>query len=210
MPVDSPWLTFTKWKKKYGDIIHVDILGRPLVIINSAKVARELMDKRSAVYSDRPHFIMAGDLVGYSETFPLAKHPFRATIPYKKGSSNPYKKCAERPKLLIYSNKTFWNRRIGVIIIRVTYGYYVKDETDPFLTTPLKAMDNFSEASIPGNFMVDVLPFMGNLPSWMPGSGFLQTAKAWRKIFYDASYNPYEWSMQNLVGSTDLWNDLLD
>ncbi|KIJ29218.1 hypothetical protein M422DRAFT_188789 [Sphaerobolus stellatus SS14] len=213
MPVDSPWLTFTEWKKKYGDIIHVDILGRPLVIINSAKVARELMDKRSAVYSDRPHFIMAGDLVGYGETFVLqpygenwrqqrkliAQAFGQASIPrcyslQEKEAQILIKNVLKDPSSLFTQIKL----RIGVIIIRVTYGYYVKDETDPFLTTPLKAMDNFSEASIPGNFMVDVLPFMRNLPSWMPGSGFLQTAKAWRKIFYDASYNPYEWSKQNL------------
>ncbi|KIJ27702.1 hypothetical protein M422DRAFT_89822, partial [Sphaerobolus stellatus SS14] len=77
-------------------------------------------------------------------------------------------------------------------------GYYIKDENDPFLTTPLKAMDNFSEATVPGNFMVDFLPFMRNLPSWMPGSGFLETAKAWRKVVYDATYNPYEWAKKNL------------
>lgn len=51
------------------------------------------------------------------------------------------------------------DRRIGIIIIRVTYGYYIEDENDPFLTKPLKAMDNFSEATVPGNFMVDFLPF---------------------------------------------------
>lgn len=44
------------------------------------------------------------------------------------------------------------------MIIRATYGYYVKDETDPFLTLPLIAMDNFSQATAPGSWLVDVVP----------------------------------------------------
>ena len=41
------------------------LLGQPMVIINSYKHAYELLEKRSAVYSDRPHLIMAGEIVGW-------------------------------------------------------------------------------------------------------------------------------------------------
>jgi len=37
----------------------VDIIGQPIVIINSRKIAKELMDGRSSLYSDRPHFVSA-------------------------------------------------------------------------------------------------------------------------------------------------------
>ena len=42
-----------------GDIMSVDIIGQPIVIINSRKIAKELMDGRSSLYSDRPHFVSA-------------------------------------------------------------------------------------------------------------------------------------------------------
>ena len=39
-----------------GDIFMIHILGKPIVVINSEKAARELMEKRSVIYSDRPTF----------------------------------------------------------------------------------------------------------------------------------------------------------
>ena len=37
-----------------GEIIYLDILGKELVLLNSEKVANDLLDKRSSIYSDRP------------------------------------------------------------------------------------------------------------------------------------------------------------
>ena len=42
-----------------GDIVYLDMLGRPMVVLGSHKVARELMDKRSGNYSNRPPSVMA-------------------------------------------------------------------------------------------------------------------------------------------------------
>ena len=40
-----------------GDIIQLDLLGYHLIAVNSAKVAKDLLDKRSGQYSDRPQFV---------------------------------------------------------------------------------------------------------------------------------------------------------
>jgi len=98
--------------------------------------------------------------------------------------------------------------RIGIIIIRVTYGYYIQTPNDPFLTTPLQAMVNFGKATAPGNFLVDFIPALRHMPRWMPGSGFLQTADEWRKIVWDASWNPYEWCKNNLETGKTLMPNL--
>ena len=37
-----------------GGIMSVNALGQPIVILNSAKIARDLLEKRGALYSDRP------------------------------------------------------------------------------------------------------------------------------------------------------------
>ena len=36
-----------------SDVVHVDVLGTHMVIVNSTKAAKELFDKRSSIYSDR-------------------------------------------------------------------------------------------------------------------------------------------------------------
>ncbi|OAX39032.1 hypothetical protein K503DRAFT_799959 [Rhizopogon vinicolor AM-OR11-026] len=63
MPHVKPWLTFTEWGKKYGDILHIEVLGKHIIVLNSTKTATEILDKKSSVYSDRPVFPMA-ELVG--------------------------------------------------------------------------------------------------------------------------------------------------
>ncbi|THU76451.1 hypothetical protein K435DRAFT_704851, partial [Dendrothele bispora CBS 962.96] len=35
MPKHYAWRTFSKWKEIYGNIIYLDVLGTPIVVINS-------------------------------------------------------------------------------------------------------------------------------------------------------------------------------
>ncbi len=37
-----------------GDVFMLNVLGKNIVVINSEKAAIELMEKRSAIYNDRP------------------------------------------------------------------------------------------------------------------------------------------------------------
>jgi hypothetical protein len=39
-----------------GDLIYLKILNRPVVVLNSAEAAMDLLEKRSKKYSDRPPF----------------------------------------------------------------------------------------------------------------------------------------------------------
>jgi hypothetical protein len=57
-----------------GDIMSVSMLGQPLVIVNSADVAEALLDKKSALYSDRPFLMMASALVGWDRTLALTPY----------------------------------------------------------------------------------------------------------------------------------------
>ena len=74
LPVQSPWVTFGEWSKSYGkylyvvslcicldsltgNFIYLDIMGQPALLVNSKKVANDLMDKRSSIYSDRPFMV---------------------------------------------------------------------------------------------------------------------------------------------------------
>lgn len=42
----------------------VNLFGRTMVIINSPSLAVELLDKKGGIYSDRPKFPVAGELMG--------------------------------------------------------------------------------------------------------------------------------------------------
>ena len=41
--------------------MYISALGQGVLVINSQRVAIDLLEKRSNIYSDRPHFIYVGD-----------------------------------------------------------------------------------------------------------------------------------------------------
>lgn len=43
-----------------GDVIHLNILGKHFIVLNSRKAAVDLLDKRGSKYSDRPDFSALG------------------------------------------------------------------------------------------------------------------------------------------------------
>lgn len=40
---------------RLGDVIYLSILGRPVIVLNSAQAATDLLEKRGENYSDRPY-----------------------------------------------------------------------------------------------------------------------------------------------------------
>jgi cytochrome P450 len=87
MPSEQEWLTFARWGELYGwyfdfvqtinltgyqgDISSISMLGQTIVILNSVKIANELLDKKSSIYSDRPVLQMGGELVGWKNSLVL-------------------------------------------------------------------------------------------------------------------------------------------
>ena len=76
------WLLTTQWAKKYGtvflrvsrsypqllyhlisgDVVYLHVFGQPLIFINSPAAVAELMEKQSAIYSDRAPLVMVTEL----------------------------------------------------------------------------------------------------------------------------------------------------
>jgi hypothetical protein len=46
----------------------------------------------------------------------------------------------------------------GAIILRICYGYEVKDDNDPLVDIAERALDQVARYGITGDFMVDFLP----------------------------------------------------
>lgn len=79
IPVEYQWKTFAEWGETYGinkapfhrpcryqclspgRLFYIHVFGRPVIICNSLDIARELLEKRSHNYSDRPR-MMSGEL----------------------------------------------------------------------------------------------------------------------------------------------------
>ena len=54
--------------------MYLDGIGQPILVINSLKTAFELLDRRSANYSDRPRFIMGQEILSGGLLFLMMNH----------------------------------------------------------------------------------------------------------------------------------------
>ena len=45
-----------------GDVVHLRIFTRNLVILSSVEHVQELLEKRSAIYSSRPRFVLHSEM----------------------------------------------------------------------------------------------------------------------------------------------------
>lgn len=57
-----------------GEIVYLNILGQDMVILNSSKAAVDLLDKKSAIYSDRPVIMMCGEIIGWNKSLALTQY----------------------------------------------------------------------------------------------------------------------------------------
>ena len=66
-----------------GDVIYLNLLGQPMVILNAAEDAIALLEKRGNIYSDRPIFMMGGEMVGWKYILGLTPYGDRFRM-YRK------------------------------------------------------------------------------------------------------------------------------
>lgn len=81
----------------------------------------------------------------------------------------------------------------------MTYGIEVQDDADPFVDLIEDANHNFNAATVPGAFLVDFFPSLRNLPEWLPGMGFMETARIWARATADMVEVPYSFTKKNMV-----------
>ncbi|KAK7692050.1 hypothetical protein QCA50_005455 [Cerrena zonata] len=220
MPTSYEWLAIAEWTKRWGDIIHVNVLGKHFVFLHSAEDAVALLDKRSSKYSDRPTLTMGGEMVGwvaslgltrYSDRFRESRRFFNRIIG-TKNALRPFHELVETEihkflRRLVYTPENVHEhirKTASGIIMKITYGYSVTEGKDPYVDIVDKAMENFSVTTTPGAFLVDVLPILRYVPSWVPGAKFQKLATEWRAETMAMAETPFAMVKQQMREGTAL------
>lgn len=69
LPKRQPWIEWEAWSDTYkSSMITIWNGRRPVIICNDIWSISELLDKRAAIYSSRPHHVVMGDMMNMSET----------------------------------------------------------------------------------------------------------------------------------------------
>lgn len=173
-PGEREYEVWTKHKELYGPISSLRILGQTIIVINSADLAMELLDKRATVSYSRPSMVFAGEMCAWNKIMmfqaPRRLRAYRRHFHNIIGSQSSLVnfvplletevkrflvRVLENPGDLLQHVRT----EAGAIILKVTYGYDIEPhKQDPLIKLAEDAMDQFSHAAAPGAWIVDLIP----------------------------------------------------
>ncbi|KIM35765.1 hypothetical protein M413DRAFT_32229 [Hebeloma cylindrosporum] len=177
------WLKYTEWQKEFGPIFSLNFAGKPVVVLNNHEVAGELLDRRSNIYSSRPRFVMAGEIlagglsIGFTEygelwkKFRRAGHDglnIRTSENYQAGQEIE----AAMLVVALVTDPDHWDdhlkRTAASAVLAAVYGWApVQSKDDPIVTRINEIMERLMLAALPGAYMVDIFPIMKRLPTWI-------------------------------------------
>ncbi|KAI0278792.1 cytochrome P450 [Russula aff. rugulosa BPL654] len=161
IPKNAPWTAYADMSKKYA--------------------IKDLFEKRAESYSDRPTLPIlkmmdmdwfvpnTGMCDAWREERKLLDRSLRAgtTVSYRQMMEE--KACWFLAQLI--ANPKEFRHHIellqGKIIMSLTYGYDLNDG-DEFMAGPIEATEMMSRVILPGAVLVNHLPFLRHIHSWVP------------------------------------------
>ncbi|KAJ7286437.1 cytochrome P450 [Mycena rebaudengoi] len=221
VPAEFEWRYWARLGEIYGPISYASILGKEIVILNSLEACRDLLEKRSSIYSGRPTMPFAGEIVGWDQQLLLAPYGKHFRIMRKlahnflgtKVSAAAYHPAQEsevrylitrihdNPDGLVKDVRS----TLGAFLLRMSHGYTTHlDGTDPIVNLVEIASKDFYHATRPGAWFIDILPWLKYAPAWMPGAGFKRIGAKWRKTNVDQTDMPYNFVLKEIGAKTAL------
>ncbi|KAF9241875.1 cytochrome P450 [Melanogaster broomeanus] len=201
-----------------GDLVHTHILYMDVLIINSAKVARDLLELRSNIYSDRPYLatvipygIESGTVfMPYGGRWRLQRRIYhqafntKAALDYRpiqlRKARQMVVNLVDDPKRFAAHLFTFSTS----VIMMILYGHDSAPTNDPFVEFAEKGMDAIVKAARPETAaLLNIFPFLLKLPTWMPGS-FKAEASVSKRYADEFREAPFDMVKKKMAAGTDI------
>ncbi|KAI0056400.1 cytochrome P450 [Artomyces pyxidatus] len=218
IPSEYSWLTYAEWAKIYGDVISLTVLGKVIVVLNSPQSAKDLLEKRTAMYSERPE-IPFYDLMEWGWFVPTARFDdsWRAGRKILDRGLRPNVAIQYQPmqttkvhdllKHLVSEPEKFKEHIEhfqGATIMASVYGYDAQDHNDRYLSVATEMSHLGSRTVLPGALLVNDLPILKHFPEWLPGMGFKSLARHGRKLGEEVVDAPFQFIKNGMCNGTAL------
>ncbi|KAI9439716.1 cytochrome P450 [Lactarius indigo] len=191
------WKRYEKLGRDLGsDILHLEILGMHLIILNSEKASNDLLEKRSSIYSDRPQLRTLTELLDLGSWslsfFPYGnkwrdwtKALYAHLQPAVVHQYHPIQVKTARQLLcnLLDTPQDFLkhlHQTVGRANLSLTYGIDIDLRDDPNITRTDEALQGISVAQSRGNIF-NFVPFYIHSPWWFPGASFKKDADIYKR-----------------------------
>ncbi|EIW84420.1 cytochrome P450 [Coniophora puteana RWD-64-598 SS2] len=216
---NTPWLTYAEWAANYGDIVSCRFFGTQVVILNSEKVANDLLERCSRIYSDRAE-VSTVAMTGwdfdfgfdrYGNEWRLHRRLFQQAFREQKVADYRSTQRAAAHRLVINIDRNpaenLWDLILlcaSSSILSTVYGYEVDSIDDPLFTINDKTLQTgFPLLNGESSIIIDTFPFIKYLPTWLPGTSIVrdaQIAKHWAQLFVNF---PYNFTMEKMKSNTE-------
>nr|VWO96616.1 N/A [Ganoderma boninense] len=211
------WVAYREISKRCGsDIIYLTALGSKLLVLSSFEAARDLLDRKGAIYSSRPRLVVKNELRGWNWSLILMAYG-KEFLAYRRAIqqefAHPVVVASYRP-IIVRESISLIRRLVqtpedmskhvkqmaGAMIMMVTYGHQVTSAEDEFVALAEAVRKNDKEA--PGSSVVDLIPILKYVPAWFPGAGFQRSASHARKLAWNMRYVPFRALKAELASGT--------
>ncbi|KAH7335709.1 cytochrome P450 [Rhizoctonia solani] len=212
-------------KQLNSDIVALNLFGQDLIVLNSARAATETLDKRSAIYSDRSFPAMFSDskLMDWSTSVVAARYGdqwrqyrrmlnewlnVRAVAQFHNSQQQQVRLMLRRLLSATGSSQPYESVKdeffytMGSTMLQLAFGYQPQGVQDPFFANNRQAVENAATAGMYSNFLVNIIPALSNLPTWLPGMDWKKTAVQYRTQKEQALKGPYEWTKAQVAAGT--------
>jgi len=199
-----------------GDIISFHVLGQVIVVLNSVKATKDLLERRGEIYSDRPTLTIHG-MMEWHWFVPVAKHtelwrPARKLLdrglrPAAAAAYHPMQQVKARVLLSdLLANPDEWEAHLedlsGKLILAMGYGYEVKGRNDRKVTVGRKMTQLASETTLPGGVLVNDLPFLRYIPEWLPSLSYKPLARYGYNLGQEVMHEPMAFVRESIANGT--------
>ncbi|KAH9976261.1 cytochrome P450 [Lactifluus volemus] len=187
------------------DVLSFHVFGQVIVVLNSAQAAKDLLEKRSKIYSDRPAIPFYEILLRmgwdwfiitarYGEYWRRGRKLLdRGLRPGAAASYHPMQLTKTRSLLTrLLENPSEWEAHIellqGELILAMTYGYEVSGRNDRRIDAARKLAEIGTTTALPGALLVNNIPFLRHIPEWLPWFSYKPLARYGYDIGVEVRY----------------------
>lgn len=176
-----------RWAREYGDVFHTKMGGTDYIWLSSPRAVKDLMDKKSAIYSSRPFLPLAQNVAsGKSRQLFMAygpewrglrRHSHTLLNQVAANSYRPVQDFESKVVLMDLLTQpddfvTIIRRYTTSVIMLVTYGYRIPSFDDPLITKIFKVLEHAGTFMAPGAFAVESFPSLTVLPEFLLGNWY--------------------------------------
>lgn len=215
--IENQERAFAEWERTYGDVNYLSVFNKSILILNSFSAARDLLEKKGAIYSSRPTLVMLCEMMGWGDILvhlqggpKFRKH---RKIIQDRFSPRALEKYAALQRqeaykaLLDIGNAPddilmHLKRFVCGVVLNITYGHKVESIADPLVVNGDKATSNTVNIGGPGSLLVDLIPMLKHWPTWMPFSDFKKHAVYTRALVDDLMNVPFNWVKSRMAAGT--------